>query len=282
MPSVVVNWTGQCQEESVRRDLCDQLAEIAAVAESFPTANPETKRFEQQIGGKILVSGTALELEDVHRALDAEKSPETSAGFSPVSSAEDLALNESASLVHTLRLSGPDYSSIFSLTDAALLGIEFRLPTIYHSEDLVSFVFLLCANPALNGIIVQPKDKQHCTRFESDIIGEADWFLNRPSIHLRYRFEEWMDFLLGWVKHFYIPQLRYWRYDPLPNYGWLFSKIDANDTRVKDQLLGTLKESLAMEFKGWPDLPGDSWQTSFWQKLNGLGTLAQFPPNLPR
>src|SRR5947209_7417534 len=129
MPSVIVSWTGQCRDDLVRRDLCDKVAEIAKISDSFPR-EIGTKRFDQQIGGKILLAGTTLELEDLNRALDAEKSPETSAGLSPVSSAEDLALDESGRLVHTLRLSGPDHSSIFSLTDAALLGD--RIPITNH------------------------------------------------------------------------------------------------------------------------------------------------------
>ena len=279
MPSAIVSWTGQCRDDLVRRELCDKVAEIAKISDSF-LREIGTKRFDQQIGGKILLAGTTLELEDLNRALDAEKSPETSAGLSPVSSAEDLALDESGRLVHTLRLSGPDHSSIFSLTDAALWGIEFRLPTIYRDEDRVSFVFLLCPNPALNGVIVQAEDKQQCKQFESGIIRDADWFLHNSSIHLRYRFEEWMDFLLGWIKHFYIPDLRYWRYDWLPNYEWLFSKTDPKDTRQRDREFGILKETLQMECKGWPHIRGDTSIMSFWQKLNAIGTWARFPPRL--
>lgn len=280
MPSVIVSWTGQCREEAVRRELCDKLADIAGVAESFPRANPETKRFDQKIGGKILLAATALKTEDLNRALDAEKSPETSAGLSPLSSAEDLSVDESGRLLHTLRLGGSDSSAIFSLRDAALWGIEFRLPTIYRDEDRVSFVFLLCANPALNGAIVQAENKQQGAQFESAVIRDADWFLHNPSIHLRYRFEEWMDFLLGWIKHFYISDLRYWRYDWLPNYDRLFSKTDPNDRRRRDQLFGILRESLEMECNGWPHIRGDSSSMSFWDKLAAIETWAWFPRHL--
>ena len=278
MPSAIVSWTGQCRDDLVRRELCDKVAEIAKISDSY-LREIGTKRFDQQIGGKILVAGTILELEELNRALDAEKSPETSVGLSPVSSAEDLALDESGRLVHTLRLSGPDHSSIFSLTDAALWGIEFRLPTIYRDEDRVSFVFLLCPNPALNGVIVQAEDKKQCKQFESGIIRDADWFLHNSSIHLRYRFEEWMDFLLGWIKHFYIPDLRYCRYDWLPNYEWLFSKTDPKDTRQRDREFGILKETLQMEYRGWPHIRGDTSSMSFWEKLSAIGTLARFPPH---
>src|SRR6266481_1345419 len=254
MPSVIVSWSGRCQDDLFRKDLCDKLAEIAKVSDGFLRGGTGLKQFDQQIGGKILFADTALEVGDVIPVLDAEKSLETSTGLSNISSAEDLSMDESGRLVHTLKLGGPDSSAIFSLRDTAVWGIEFRLPTIYRDENRVSFVFLLCANPGLNGTIVQVEDKQQCKQFESEVIRDADWFLHNSSIHLRYRFEEWMDFLLGWIKHFYIPDLRYCRYDWLPNYEWLFSKIDREDVRRKDQLLGVLKESLAMECRGWPHI----------------------------
>jgi len=115
---------------------------------------------------------------------------------------------------------------------------------------------------------------------ESEAIRDADWFLHGSSTHLRYKFEEWMDFLLGWIKHFYIPDLRYWRYDELSAYEWQFSKTNPKDTHRRDQLFGILKESLVMECKGWPHIQGDPRHMSFWNKLSAIGTLARFPPHL--
>src|SRR6266849_1004710 len=88
-----------------------------------------------------------------------------------------------------------------------------------------------------------------------------------------------MDFLLGWIKRFYIPNLNYWRYDWLPGYEWLFSKTDPNDIGQRDQLFGILKASLEMECKGWPHIRDDS-RMSFWDKLAALETWARFPPHL--
>ena len=277
---MIVTWTGQCRDDLLRRDLCDKLAEIAKVSEAFLRGETATKRFDQQIGGKILLAGTALQPEDLNRALDAEGSPETYAGLSRVSLSEDVSVDESGRLVHTLKLGGPESSAIFSLRDAALWGIEFRLPTIYRDEDRVSFVFLLCANPGLNGTIVQVEDSKQCAQFESEAIRNADWFLHKSSIRLRYRFEEWMDFLLGWIKHFYIRDMDYWRYEWLPAYEWQFSKTDPKDTRQRDRLFGILKETLQMECTGWPHIRGDADTMSFWDKLNSTGTWAQFPPHL--
>jgi hypothetical protein len=89
-------------------------------------------------------------------------------------------------------------------------------------------------------------------------------------------------FLLGWIKHFYIPNLCYWRYEPLPAYEWLFSKTDPRDTHHRDRLFGILKETLQMECRGWPHIRGDVDRMSFWEKLNAIGTWARFPPHLLR
>ena len=281
MPSVIVSWTGQCREESLRRDLCDKLAEIANVGEPFLYAPPLIKRFDQQIGGTVFLSSTAVE-ESWNDAVDAEKLPETSAGLSHVSCGEDVSLKERG-LVHTLKLGGSGSSSIFSLSQASLFGVEFRFPNVhYPRENRVSFVFLLCPNPGLDGLVVQVENKEQCQEFESETIRGADWFLRKSSIHLRYHCEEWMDLLLGWIKHFYVPDLRYWRYDWLPNYEWQFSKTDPKDTCQRDRLFGILKETLQMECRGWPHIGGDTESMSFWEKLNVIGTWARFPPDLLR
>jgi hypothetical protein len=103
MPSVIVSLTGQCQDDLLRRELCDKLAEIAKIGEPFLYGPPLTKRFNQQIGGKILLSTALLEEESSEEAIEAEKLPETSAGLSLVSSEEDLSRTERPHLVHTLR-----------------------------------------------------------------------------------------------------------------------------------------------------------------------------------
>ena len=280
MPSVIVSWTGQCREDSVRRDLCDKLAEIAKVGEPFLGEPPLTKRFDQQIGARVLLSTTAVIEETWNEVIDAENLPEISAGLSLVSSGEDLRQKQRG-LVHSIRMWGS--SSIFSLSQASLVGMEFRFPNLFYPrENRLSFVFLLCPNPGLDGAIVQVENNKQCQEFESETIRSADWFLHKSSIHLRYHCEEWMDFLLGWIKHFYIPDLRYWRYEWLPNYQWIFPKIDLKDIHQRDRLFEILKETLQMECTGWPHLRGDTSKMSFWQKVNAIGTWARFPPELLR
>jgi hypothetical protein len=76
MPSVIVSWSGRCEDASLRAELCDKLEEIASVSDRFMRAGAGVKRFDQQIGRKILLAGTVLEVGDLKQALDAEKSLE--------------------------------------------------------------------------------------------------------------------------------------------------------------------------------------------------------------
>ena len=52
-----------------------------------------------------------------------------------------------------------------------------------------------------------------------------------------------MDFFLNRIKHFYIPALRYWRYERLPGYERIFSEIDPGDVHQRDRLFWILKET---------------------------------------
>ncbi|SRR6266487_763288 len=272
MPSVIVSWTGHCREDSARRDLCDKLAEIAQLGTPFLGAPAVIKRFDHQIGGNILLSTAALEQEGLSQAINAERLPETSVGLALLTSGEDPSQKERPDLVHTPKLGESSSSLILSLSSASLVGIEFRFPNFYsEDENRVSFVFLLSPNPALDGLVVQVENKKECQEFKNKAIRGADWFLRKSSIHLRQHCEEWMDFLLGWLKRFYIPDLRYWRHDWLPGYEWL-SKIDPNNIGQRDQLFEVLKESLAMECRSWPHIR-DEDRKSFWDKLAALETL---------
>ena len=264
MPSVIVSWSGSCRDHSVCGDLCDRLEVIAKTAQNFFEERPAIKRMNQRIGGNVLLSSDLLDEETWDEVIAGEKVAGTSAGLLPLANAEDLQQREAPSLVHILR--PPEVASIFSLDQASLFGIEFRLQNIYYrDENRISFVFLRNPNPGLDGIVAQVEGKDRCKQYESEIIQKADWFLRKPEIHLRYHCEEWVDFLFGWVKHFYISDLSYWRYEWLPGYD-LFSKIDPKDVRQRDDLFRLLKESLIMESSAWPGMKTTE-DMSFWDKL---------------
>jgi hypothetical protein len=76
----------------------------------------------------------------------------------------------------------------------------------------------------------------------------AQAFLDSPNIHLRYYYEEWIDNFLGWVKHFFIADLRYWRYEPNPGYHRFLDL--PHDDATRDALWESLKEGFRAEVEG--------------------------------
>ena len=102
--------------------------------------------------------------------------------------------------------------------------------------------------PALNGSLVYVEDVEQCRQYKSEEIRTAQAFLDSPNIHLRYYYEEWMDHFLGWVKHFFIPDLAYWRYEP--NSGYERFRDLPRDDKTRDEFWSVLKESFTEEVEG--------------------------------
>jgi len=82
------------------------------------------------------------------------------------------------------------------------------------------------------------------------LIRERALFLCKPNVHLRYFAEGWMDRLLAFVRHFYMPQLPYWRYEELPGAD-SFSHIDPSDHEGREQAWAEVKQNLAEETAEW-------------------------------
>ena len=258
---------GRCREQSVRAELCTKLEELAKVSRGFFEFPPPLKFYDQKIGGNVLLSSQMLDAGSWDKIIAAEKLPETSAGLLPVSESEILQKKEKPRLIHSVAM--PQHVDLFSISNASLFGIEFPIQNYYYpDENLISFVFLSSSNPGLDGLIVQVHPKKQCRKFESKTIRKADWFLSRPSIHLRYHCEEWMDFFLGWVKRFYIPDLYYWRYEEMPGLK-RFSRINSKDRKQRGKLFLLVVTTLAMECTGWPGMKNAD-KMDFWKKLSKL------------
>ena len=267
MPSVIVSWLGRCREKSVRTEFCHNLEGLAKISRGFFEFPPPLKFYDQKIGGNVLLSSQLLDTTSWQQIIAAENLPETSAGILPISSREALQKKETPRLVHSIAM--PQHVDLFSISDVSVFGIEFPLQNYYYpDENLISFVFLSSSNPGLDGLIVQVHGKKQCLIFESKTIRKADWFLSKPSIHLRYHCEEWMDFFLGWVKRFYIPDLYYWRYQEMPGFK-LFSRINPKDRKQREKLFLLVVTSLAMECTGWPGMK-NAGKMDFWKKLSKL------------
>ncbi len=231
MGSVVVTWTGRAQDEATRRSLTERIVALAQGHDEF---------FKERHWEPHEIKTYDCVLPEV--LVDASMLP---AGLSS----------------SRLTPATPGYGAI---RDLQVFGVAFSLPTLYLSNNWVSFVFIVDEDPALNGLLVRFDEPaapslavplnfasagSNLTRIwvttdeERDeanrIFEQSKPVITVPQIHLRYAWEKLMDDLLGWVKHFYLPDLYYWRYDEYPGYEQ-YAGVDRSDTDYREALFGRL------------------------------------------
>jgi hypothetical protein len=195
MPSIMLNWYGQCPDSRVRQKIIRRMTEIARI--SFEKFEERYDRYDHEITGKIVLHDGVFDDRRVPPRL----------------------------------VPHPTNAHLYCLEKARLFGIEFRLPTIYGGrmdDNRVTFVFL-CADddPELDGFLVRVHDRAQCQDFRDPEIQAADWLLTAPHIHLRYAFEDWVTDLLAWVRVAYMPDLRYSDFEHLdPDSRYLYGCSD--------------------------------------------------------
>ena len=236
MGSVYVRWTGRCLDVEARTKLLEKLTEFAVLSYDYFQESSGFQRFYRTLDGRILLSpdllqGTGLELP---------------AGAQAAGGVE-------------LRAAGPlgpakpsPPSQFLTTSQVHLEGLEFRLydgRRLYPGADRISFVFASFDEyPALDGSLVYFEDEEQCRKYSTDEIRRAQAFLDSPNIHLRYYYEDWMDNFLGWVKHFFISDLQYWRHEPNPGYQRFLDL--PHDDATRDALWESIKEGFRAEVEG--------------------------------
>ena len=237
MGSVYVRWTGRCLDGEARAQLLDKLIDFARMSESYFDEFSGFQRFDRTLEGRILLSpdlleGTSLQLPAEAHALGG------------------LELRASGPLGPPKPASSP--SQFLTAGQVHLEGLELRLydgRRLYPGADRVSFVFASFDEyPALDGSLVYVEEEEQCRLYSNDEIRTAQAFLDSPNIHLRYYYEEWMDNFLGWVKHFFIPDLDYWRYER--NSGYQRFQDLPRDHATRDALWEWLKSNFRAEVEG--------------------------------
>jgi hypothetical protein len=149
----------------------------------------------------------------------------------------------------------------YTLERINLYGIEFQLfdpREIQEIDDRIGFVFLRIDDcPELDGQIVYVEDRDECQKYYNEMIKESDWYLAVPRIHLRLFCEKWMERLLGWVKYFYVPNLKYWRGEDLAGYDDFSKFIDQDNIRefgiekMRNKMFEILRKELKEEIEAW-------------------------------
>jgi len=250
MASVVVAWNGRCPDAASRWRLLGQLHRLAELSDDYlrnhnfegsrpkngtaaakrkpPRSNVE--RVDQTISGVILVSG------EVARDRAAFTADARGAGL-PLFDHPEV---EGAQMTR--------------LEAARLSGLNFKLfdpRALYPGADRLSFVFLESDQaPFLDGCIVEVHDAQTCQAHGAEMIRQANFYLGRPTIHLRAYLEDWIDCLFSWTKFFCMEDLWWHRGDPLQGYDdyhTIFESLaaergtDAAMTAAYDAVLATFQ-----------------------------------------
>jgi hypothetical protein len=225
MPTVVVNWNGQCTEARIQAELCAKIKELGEISnrlhKDFYGQKIQSRVFDGQTAGKVLLSGALA------------------AGVENRAGLEQAA------------------EGTWALQDARLFGVQFALfdPRRFNSPLMMAhaydtgFIFLRCADPALDGQVVQVIT----LRSNDARRASAELMLDLPEMDLRYYLERWMGELLGWVKRFYIPNLHYWIWKDNPH-DRDYEDIPASDRTRRDEIFIYLREAFVTEAKEWEAL----------------------------
>lgn len=261
MPSVIATWSGTYHHEELQKELTSYL-QVLAQRNEFRTLNsrpyqaalkeirqqegvedqfiiPDIRVYDNELSGEILIdSNTVKQMKREAFLHEASR-----AGIAIEELIKDPPDAEIDQLLRDLfNQSDKDSDeeqctcgSVLLLNKLKIRGIDFRLfdpRDLYPHENRLSFVFLESKEaPFLNGRVVEVNDHNQCKLYRYKLIRDADWYVCSPSLHLRYYLEQWFDKLFAWIKFFYMPDLRYWRWDDLSGYEKY--RIILDDLRAK-------------------------------------------------
>lgn len=192
MPSVDATWNGRCTNRQQQQELCQILLRLSGASvekyQKFFGINVQPTFYDEPEG-----ESDYLFLSEI---FGGDKPPEN---IEKVESGVFLG--------RKLGLYGLD----FPLYDPR----NYRAPFALCDSNRISFVFIRSQNPGLDGLLVKAfsVNQQHCLSSVSSTV------LGVPVLDLRYYLEHWTSRFLGWVKHFYMPDLYYWLYGDLTNYN---------------------------------------------------------------
>lgn len=223
MPSVVVSWMGRCPDRAVQKELCTCLMPIAEASHRL-----YCDFFDIQVKPRLHEGNNPYSTTLLSQSV-----------FGKLPPAEELQ---------------PAGKNLFLVRDVSLYGLEFVLfdPRRFNSSLMMahsydaSFVFLRSDDPDLDGLMVEAIPLHAASPLKSS----AEILLRMPEIDLRYYLERWMNDLLGWVKHFFLPDLMYWAWTENPGASE-YDSYDPGDRKARDEILLYFREAFIAEAEDW-------------------------------
>ena len=226
MPSVEAMWRGQCTDRSLQEELCARVAELGEISHQL------YREFFQKEVEAVWYDGFTIASEillDEGIFPNRQAPPELEAVEKRTYRANQVSL----------------YGCQYKLFDPR----EFNSPLTMSAGYDLSFIFLRSENPSLDGLLVE-KIGEHPRSEES---AESNVFLlASPEIYMRYYLENWMGRFLGWVKHYYIPDLYYWIWVDHPGY-LQYEGFNRKDAMIRDEIFASLLEAFQEEAESCKD-----------------------------
>jgi len=219
MPSVDVVWKGRCIDRQVQQELCEHLLQLSEIS---------NRKFNAYFGGQV------------HAVF-----------FNPPEGESKYLISSRVfgNEVLPAKIKKVD-DGIFIGEGLSLYGVEIPLfdprnntpPFGLGASNRISFVFIRNEDPAYDGRLVQACPVSERNRLNTI----SQTVLVNPGLTLRYYLENWMGQLLGWVKHFYIPDLYYWIWRDYPGYEAYRGKVSKHHGMAK-QYFDPLVEAFSEE-----------------------------------
>ncbi len=215
MSSVVVGWTGRCQDKASRARLIGHLHRLAETSDGFLRARAP----ERRAASNPLRAGAQRRPNIEYLSQPARGRIVLAQGVVPNAKAMVAAAGERS--IEAAEHPGIGGASLM-LEDARLSGIDFKLydPRDLHPwADRLSFVFLETeAAPFLDGTLVKIDRGEVRKAHPDPLIRGASAYLSGPSIELQSYLEDWSDLLLSWVKYFFVEDLAWRRREEMQGY----------------------------------------------------------------
>lgn len=224
MPSVDASWSGKCVDRLVQQELKEKIVQLGDISNNFCN-----EYFKLDIKSTIYDSDQILE--DV-------LIPVYLLGENPVPAGSKV-----------------DGNGRYFTNNVRLYGLQFPLydprnytpPFALRTGNKISFVFIHSDDASLDGQLVS------VARTKPDELHPSGQLIIRsPVVDLRYYLEIWMMDFLGWVKHFYIPDMYYWLYGTYSGYA-NYTKYDPRDRQTCDEVFRSLLTSFSEDAKGFTE-----------------------------